>query len=218
VEIRLGLRTRESSPGCLRNLATGLWYNSGMSESQPSPRPSPRPSRRQCRWCAEHFAIDCRPGRPRLYCTQSCRQRAYERRRGLAVLPPFDRRVMNDGGPLRHLPQGRHGYESGLVSALESRIHALRPAGVSERGDRRITLCGVLARPSPRPFWAPHSTACQTCAKVEDLRPSARPIRPSADLAAMRSILDDVASELSRTKPPPYRTTLALLQRMVAQA
>ncbi|OLF06859.1 hypothetical protein BLA60_30440 [Actinophytocola xinjiangensis] len=39
---------------------------------------------RHCGWCGLHLpdppAADGRVGRPRRYCTQSCRQRAYERR------------------------------------------------------------------------------------------------------------------------------------------
>ena len=38
-----------------------------------------------CRWCGRELAIVIGPGRPREYCRQSCRQRAYElRRRQLA--------------------------------------------------------------------------------------------------------------------------------------
>ncbi|MEU6268358.1 hypothetical protein [Saccharopolyspora shandongensis] len=43
------------------------------------------PSRRQrqarhCAWCGRRVPEAGRQGRPRLYCAQSCRQRAYERR------------------------------------------------------------------------------------------------------------------------------------------
>jgi hypothetical protein len=40
-------------------------------------RPAPV---RHCGWCGARLPEDGRVGRPRRYCTQSCRQRAYERR------------------------------------------------------------------------------------------------------------------------------------------
>ncbi|MEO7370690.1 MAG: hypothetical protein ABIZ69_07505, partial [Ilumatobacteraceae bacterium] len=41
-----------------------------------------KPTHRACTWCATEFPIARRPGRPRLYCNQACRQRAYENRHG----------------------------------------------------------------------------------------------------------------------------------------
>ena len=35
---------------------------------------------RHCAWCGRRVPPSGRQGRPRLYCAQSCRQRAYERR------------------------------------------------------------------------------------------------------------------------------------------
>ncbi|SFS89020.1 hypothetical protein SAMN05660874_03967 [Saccharopolyspora flava] len=35
---------------------------------------------RHCAWCGRRVPDSGRQGRPRLYCAQSCRQRAYERR------------------------------------------------------------------------------------------------------------------------------------------
>ena len=43
----------------------------------------PRPTHRPCAWCATEFAVVHRPGRPRLYCNHTCRQRAYELRYGI---------------------------------------------------------------------------------------------------------------------------------------
>ncbi|MBE9376448.1 hypothetical protein IQ251_18520 [Saccharopolyspora sp. HNM0983] len=43
--------------------------------------PTGRPRRvRYCAWCGRRVPETGRQGRPRLYCAQSCRQRAYERR------------------------------------------------------------------------------------------------------------------------------------------
>ncbi len=35
---------------------------------------------RHCGWCGQRLPEDGKVGRPRRYCSQSCRQRAYERR------------------------------------------------------------------------------------------------------------------------------------------
>lgn len=36
--------------------------------------------RRRCRWCGRSFVADTGPGRPRVFCRRSCRQRDYEAR------------------------------------------------------------------------------------------------------------------------------------------
>jgi hypothetical protein len=41
---------------------------------------------RSCRWCGRKFEASSGPGRPRLYCRGSCRQRDYEARRRAAEL------------------------------------------------------------------------------------------------------------------------------------
>ncbi|MDR7303489.1 hypothetical protein [Haloactinomyces albus] len=46
----------------------------------PDPIPSRQRSVRHCAWCGRRVPDAGRVGRPRLYCGQSCRQRAYERR------------------------------------------------------------------------------------------------------------------------------------------
>lgn len=38
------------------------------------------PIHRRCRWCGGRFSVAPGPGRPRLYCRRSHRQRAYEAR------------------------------------------------------------------------------------------------------------------------------------------
>ena len=111
--------------------------------------PPTRPSSRTCPWCSTQFEAVYRPGRPRIYCRLSCRQRSYERRRGLGVLPPPDRIIMTNTGPLAALPNRFPGYERGYAWGLDTRAHALRPAGITEHGERRLTLCGTLARPVP---------------------------------------------------------------------
>ncbi len=49
--------------------------------SAPEQPPSARREARHCAWCGRRLPDDARAvGRPRRYCAQPCRQRAYERR------------------------------------------------------------------------------------------------------------------------------------------
>jgi hypothetical protein len=154
---------------------------------------------RQCLWCHTAFSIRPGAGRKRLYCRTSCRQRAYERRKGLGVLPPPERLVMRPGGPLSHLPTRVPAYEAGGRVHEGGKIHALRPAGIAGRGEKRATLCGIRRSPNGRLFVPSDSpNVCRTCARVADLRPPARAVRPSSDLAAYRAQLDAIAVRLSR--------------------
>lgn len=157
---------------------------------------------RQCGWCTNHFPIIRRPGRPQIYCTHSCRQRAYERRRGLGVLPPPpDRIVMQPGGPLAHLRHRRSAYEQGHIGFARGKDHALRPFGIVDGSERRLTLCGLLARAVPREFSGWLEDSCKTCDLVSDVRPPGRQVRLSADLAALRSLVDAASIEFSRSEP-----------------
>lgn len=47
---------------------------------QPDPVVTRQRPVRHCAWCGQRVPSSGRQGRPRLYCAQSCRQRAYERR------------------------------------------------------------------------------------------------------------------------------------------
>jgi hypothetical protein len=49
---------------------------------------------RRCRWCARAFIASPGPGRPRLYCRRSCRQRDYEARRQAEDLGLGDARLV----------------------------------------------------------------------------------------------------------------------------
>jgi hypothetical protein len=162
-------------------------------------RPIGIAKQRACLWCRTVFPLPRRPGRQRIYCSQSCRQRAYERRRGLGVFPPPERLITQPGGPLGHLPNRFRTYEAGgmpFVTGLK--LHALRPAGYAEPGEKRATLCGLKRRPSGRPFVdGPPATTCQTCLRIARMRPPARRVFPSSDLAAYRAQLDAVGMQLS---------------------
>ena len=178
------------------------------------------PCTSHCLWCRSGLPRHRGPGRPRLYCTPSCRQRAYERRRGLGVLPPPEQLIASPGGPLSHLPGPWHAYETG-ASALYPRrkVHALRPAGIAGPGQRRATLCGVQRAPSGRAFVPSSSAAvCQTCSAIARQRPAARPLRPSTDLAAYRAQLDAMAVRLARAGDQAWDVASGMLFELLAAA
>lgn len=86
-----------------------------------------------CPVCGTPVEQVFRPGRARLYCSNSCRQRAYRWRRANGV-----RRFVERDGPAERL--------------LNDRRHALRDrrdpvSRVRDRRAREVTVCGVFARP-----------------------------------------------------------------------
>jgi hypothetical protein len=157
---------------------------------------------RPCLWCQQPVTVIRRPGRPRLYCRASCRQRAYERRSTTAWLPP--------PAPLpppspRRIPPGLAalpGYERGTVGPMRGVAHAMRTSGLSQPHNRRPTLCGVLARATRDWFRPDERASCRTCAAVAAARPLDRPVDASADLAHLRAVLDRVEIERQRGLPP----------------
>jgi hypothetical protein len=109
-----------------------------------------------------------RPGRPRIYCSNACRQRAYRfrRRHGLRTTATLDRPA-----------------ESARVSF--GRGHALRSRGdfmstLSDARRRRVTVCGVLAWPKRYSnsrhfdFLLDFSGSCRTCIRL--VVPSGQPV------------------------------------------
>ncbi len=132
----------------------------------------------------------CRPGRPRLYCRRSCRQRAYEHRHGFE----HHRTVRALPGQARGETWSGTGYErsiSGLV-AQHRKVHALRTS-VRPEGRRRETLCGLLAAPlAGQHFNTNHQRACKTCASVAAANPLRFGVVPPNELARLRAILDEI--------------------------
>ena len=151
----------------------------------------PRPTHRPCSWCATEFTIAHRPGRPRLYCNHTCRQRAYEHRHGF-----HHQRTIR---PLPGQATGDHwtgtGYERGGSIAPYGKTHAMR-TNVRPEGRRRETLCGILATPTTgHHFSALHPRACHTCTTITDNNPLRYGISASNELSRLRSLLDDITEQ-----------------------
>ena len=122
------------------------------------------PSHRACSWCAVEFVVVRRPGRPRLYCNQACRQRAYEHRHGFE----HQRTVRPLPAQSRGETWSGTGYERSVTGLFDGfgRVHALRTA-VRPEGRRRETLCGLLAAPlAGRHFNVLEPRVCRTCVAV----------------------------------------------------
>ena len=164
-------------------------------------------STRACAWCAQAVTIIARPGRPRLYCRQACRQRAYEHRHGFlhartllelpelpgqdAHMPPLDRPGVPDPVGGARWP----GYERSATAFFARRYHAMRTS-VRPEGDRRATLCGLLAQPSNGVrFDRLHPKSCRSCASIAASRPLARPVAPSNELARLRAVIEELDEE-----------------------
>ena len=158
-------------------------YNGDMPRIEQS-----RPTHRSCAWCASEFPIACRPGRPRLYCRQSCRQRAYEHRHGFEhrrTIRPLPGQVSGD-------VWSGTGYERGGSIAPFGKTHAMRTS-VRPEGRRRETLCGVLVAPLNGQHFTPlRPRACKSCTALVDANPLRYGISASNELSRLRSLLDDI--------------------------
>jgi hypothetical protein len=144
-----------------------------------------------------------RPGRPKLYCSNACRQRAYRWRR--------------DHHARLIAPRG-HPAAGARASPGPGRYHALRNprdfvAHHRDQRRREPTVCGVLARPlryqratrSHTDFNAAGGDACRRCTEL--IRPPIDPlttieIQPAPPQLGWRSI-DPVAwvEQLDPTHP-----------------
>ena len=110
---------------------------------------------------------------------------------------------MQPNGLLGHLRPQPPGYERAKITLVTGKSHALRPAGIVDVRRRRLTLCGLLAAAVPGRFVPTDERACKTCARVAAIRPSARPVQVSEELAALRAVIDAVSVELSRRPVAP---------------
>lgn len=99
-----------------------------------------------------------RPGRGRIYCTNSCRQRAYRWRRAHGIRTFVER----DGAAERLVNDRRHALRDG-----RDPVAALR-----DRRARETTVCGVFARPirerrvTHDRFVPEHPWSCRSCSTL----------------------------------------------------
>ena len=115
-----------------------------------------------------------RPGRPKLYCSNACRQRAYRWRRD---------------NHARVVARPWHPAAGALVPF--GRWHALRSGrdfvgNLSDRRNRQPTVCGAFARPARLMKQRTHhqfvpvgANACRSCAKL--IEPPLDPLAPAVE-------------------------------------
>ncbi|MCU1397737.1 MAG: hypothetical protein JWN62_846 [Acidimicrobiales bacterium] len=145
--------------------ASGASTRRGPLTDTPVPTPDtrlPRAGWRDCSWCRQPFEIVPRPGRPQLYCSPSCRQRAHEARKGLGAGAPGVV-VIHAGTSLAPPPTIRTRFQAGRVGFGRGKMHALRWVEPVDSSTRRATLCGLLAWSVPLGFSADGDDACRTC-------------------------------------------------------
>lgn len=123
-----------------------------------------------CTQCGKEFERFRGPGRRRLYCSRSCRQRAYESRayHGAQLLP-----LLPSAAEV-----GRLRYHAGMVS-YGKKEHAL-VVGALSAGEFRA-LCGAVVRPLPRGFGHSQNALCKRCDALADKYPPATPLRTFLD-------------------------------------
>ncbi len=148
-----------------------------MSVQRPHPRQFhvPTGTRRgdvveqwSCPVCERQFSQIFRPGRPRLYCRQACRQQAYRWRR--------DNHVRSRHSPAS--PLERAWVYRGARHALRSRNDFM--SRIEDGRLREVTVCGVLARPARYGRWThnkflpEHLWSCLTCSELATGAPPVR--------------------------------------------
>ena len=101
-----------------------------------------------------------RPGRPRIYCKQSCRQRAHERRKGLGVLPldlPNTRAV----GLILETVRDPAGFTAALAKADAKGVPVVAlKIGRTEASARSRSLVTCCSR-WPATGWRACSNGCR---------------------------------------------------------
>ena len=138
-----------------------------------------------------------RPGRPKLYCSNACRQRAYRWRRD---------------NHARLVARPWHPASGALVPF--GRWHALRStrdfvAHVSDRRHREPTVCGAFARPARLMKQRTHhqfvpvtSDACRSCTAL--ILPPVDPLAPAIEPPPPRhrdELVDDRIAWIERLDP-----------------
>ena len=173
-----------------------------------------------CERCACEFVPKARGRRP-LYCSHTCRQRAYEARRRAA----FHQRLLTPSlafppsappsSPYLVRPKPR--YEAGRHRQV---VHALRPDGAANGSGHRPTLCGAITRPdAARRFFGDariQRPSCEVCADVARRFPLTQAIDPPADLSRVKHLLAGGRSALLTGNATAQEHLLDELYRLTA--
>jgi hypothetical protein len=139
----------------------------------------------QCARCGIVFPRRHRTGRRPIYCSHTCRQRAYEARRRAAY-----HHHLGTPAPPRPTNPFTTFYEAGRRGGIR---HALRPDQPVNLDRRRQTLCGThvwtLSRHRFGVANPPLGRDCRTCSAIAAAYPLTRPVDPSPDLAEIKHVL-----------------------------
>ena len=151
----------------------------------------------ECAYCSKEFTHPRRPGRRRVYCRRSCRQRAYEHRHHIAPRPrphPAGSPTTNDA---RATPPPS--YAEGHTRFIYGKHHAVI-TGPPDGKHRFPTLCGLHAHPGPRSFSHLRGDSCKTCAAISHTRPPTTAHRPQHQLLAAQHHLTQTANGWRRAQ------------------
>jgi hypothetical protein len=122
-----------------------------------------------CRWCLEALGT-CKPnGRKRIYCSQSCRQQAYQSRKRSRQLGLDDRQVVVTSFQLGRIKSRLEKLDDALVAVETSGLH-LTDARIAALCEAARGLRGLVIGPR------------LTCPKVRDSRPSVTASNGTTDL------------------------------------
>jgi hypothetical protein len=141
-----------------------------------------------CDWCGREFVRRYDRGRRPLYCTRTCRQRAYESRR---------RGALSFGLPkptfILHRRPAKARYQGGVGGFYLHVCHALRPDGAPDHIGFRPSLCGAYVKATPHPFFPERAPSgrqnCETCEAVARRHPPDRLIDPVIDVGSATALI-----------------------------
>lgn len=157
-----------------------------------------------CEWCAAHFRRRFGWGRRPLYCTRTCRQRAYEERRRGAFKLGLPAPTFVPSGKLRPT------YERGAALYPNRASHALRPDGPADAAGRRAALCGAMVRATPFAFHLTDPANCSTCFAVAKRFPPSRHIDSRNDLGTLTAMIGALRGA-HRASDAMVRATVGML-------
>lgn len=106
----------------------------------------------RCGWCHRQLALPEGPGRPRLFCSPSHRQRAYEaRRRAAALQIPAGQCVVSEQD-LSRLHDRLYRLEAAVEDVTEDLARDARPSACRQAVDHLLDAAGDLVGVVVEPF------------------------------------------------------------------